>query len=276
MHIYDTQAQFVKSKTGMRPNTAVVLGSGLGDLAEQAQAPDVIPFDEIPNFPAATAPTHKGRFVFTKEDGRELVFVQGRLHLYEGHTPQQAVNPIRLLHALGVQNVILTNAAGGINKDFSCGDLMLIEDHISLFVPSPLIGPNDDAVGPRFADMSACYDKALQKILCETAAENGTALKKGIYVQLTGPQFETPAEISLLRRLGADAVGMSTVIEAIAARHAGMRVCGVSCITNLASGMLAQPLSGEEVTETANRVAPVFQKLIRKAAVRIAGMTESI
>ena len=273
--IYEKQARFVQAKTALRPNTAVVLGSGLGALAEQAAEKDVIAFEQIPDFPHATAPTHKGCFVFTKEEGQPVVYVQGRLHLYEGHTPAQAVNTIRLLHALGVKNVLLTNAAGGINKSFACGDLMLIEDHISLFVPSPLIGPNDDTIGPRFADMSACYGKALQKAVRQTAAANGIRLQKGVYVQLTGPQFETPAEIALLRRLGADAVGMSTVIEAIAARHAGMRVCGVSCITNLASGMLSQPLSGEEVTETANRVAPVFQKLIRKAAVKISGETEN-
>lgn len=271
--IYQAQAQFVCGKTAMRPNTAVVLGSGLGALADHAKSPDIVEFSQIPNFPTATAPTHKGRFVFTKENGTELVYVQGRLHLYEGHTPLQAVNPVRLLHALGVQNIILTNAAGGLRKDFACGDLMLISDHISFFVPSPLIGPNDETIGPRFADMSACYDKKMRTIFLQTARENNTLLKQGVYAQLTGPQFETPAEISALRRLGADAVGMSTVIEAIAARHAGMRVCGVSCITNLASGMLAQPLSGEEVTETAEKVAPVFQNLIRKAAVKIADAT---
>ena len=253
----------IRKITDFTPEIAVVLGSGLGGFAKNVNVTCEIPYSDIEGMPVSTAPSHEGKFIFGEIDSKKVVIMQGRVHLYEGYTPQQAVLPIRLMRKLGAEKLILTNAAGGINKNFNVGDFMLISDHISSFVPSPLIGKNDDSIGVRFPDMSSAYSKDIQKTVKAVANELNIELKSGIYAQLTGPQFETPAEIRMLSTLGADAVGMSTVIETIAAVHCGFKVCGVSLITNLACGILDKPLTSEEVTETANSVAPDFERLIK-------------
>lgn len=254
----------IRQHTDFVPEIAIVLGSGLGALGEKIDIECTIPYSEISDMPVSTAPDHKGQFVFGKIGDKKVVLMQGRLHLYEGYTPQQVVMPIRLMHKMGANTLILTNASGGINKDFNVGDFMLIDDHISMFVPSPLIGKNDDSVGDRFPNMSNAFDKELRNTIMKVSMDNDIPLRHGVYAQLTGPQFESPAEIKALSTLGADAVGMSTVIEDIAANHCGMRVCGISLITNLACGILDKPLSGEEVCQTANKVAPNFEKLIKE------------
>ena len=255
--------------TQFNPEIGIVLGSGLGALADEIDAQYKIPYSDIPDFPVSTAPSHKGQFVFGTIGDKKVVIMQGRVHLYEGYTPQQVVAPIRLMKKMGVKILFLTNASGGINKTFNIGDFMMITDHISTFVPSPLRGKNDDSLGVRFPDMSKVYSKRLQKIISSTAIENGIQLRRGVYIQLPGPAFETPAEIKMCSALGADAVGMSTAIEAQAARHCSIEVCGISCITNLASGMLDKPISSEEVTETANRVAGDFKTLIKESVKRM-------
>ncbi len=255
--------------TQFKPQIGIVLGSGLGALADEIDVQHRIPYSDIPDFPVSTAPSHKGQFVFGTIGDKKVVIMQGRVHLYEGYTPQQVVAPIRLMNKMGVKALFLTNASGGINKTFNIGDFMMITDHISTFVPSPLRGKNDDTLGVRFPDMSEVYSKRLQKIISSTAADNGIQLRRGVYIQLPGPAFETPAEIKMCSAIGADAVGMSTAIEAQAARHCSMEVCGISCITNLACGMLDKPISSEEVTETANRVADDFKTLIKEAVKRM-------
>lgn len=256
------QLEYIRSKTDFVPEIALVLGSGLGRLADEIDAICTIDYSEIPDFPVSTAPSHNGRFVFGEINGKRVAVMQGRVHLYEGYTASQVVNPLRLLKLMGAQILFLTNAAGGINKDFAVGDLMIISDHISTFVPSALIGRNDDTLGTRFPDMSEVYSKRLQCILNETAQEIGADIKKGIYIQFTGPNFETPAEIHMAKSIGADAVGMSSAIEAQAAIHCGYEVCGISVISNLACGISDKPITSEEVSEAADRVAPVFKKLI--------------
>ena len=260
----EKQVNHIRSKIDFTPETAIVLGSGLGALADKIDIMEIIPYSQIEGMQVSTAPSHKGQFVFGRIDDKNVVIMQGRLHLYEGYSPREIAFPIRLMKALGAEKLILTNACGGINKDFNVGDFMMITDHISSFVPSPLIGKNDDNIGVRFPDMSNAYDKKMQAKIKRVALENGIELKSGVYAQLTGPQFESPAEIRMLSILGADAVGMSTVIESIAANHCGFKVCGVSLITNLACGILDKPLSSEEVTETADRVAPDFERLIKE------------
>lgn len=255
--------------TDFHPQIGIVLGSGLGALAEEIEIMDSISYHDIPGFPVSTAPSHKGRFVFGTIGEKRVVIMQGRVHLYEGYTAQEVVMPIRLMQQMGVKTLFLTNASGGINKHFHIGDFMMITDHISTFVPSPLRGENEEKLGPRFPDMSQVYSKRLQKIIVSAAQDNQIPIQKGVYVQLPGPAFETPAEIRMCSALGADAVGMSTAIEAQAARHCGLEVCGISCITNLACGLRDQPISGAEVTETANRVAGSFKALIKEAVKRM-------
>lgn len=262
----EKQLEFIRSKTDFIPDIAIILGSGLGDLAEEIEITEIIDYKDIPNFPVSTAPSHKGRFVFGYIGKAKVVIMQGRIHLYEGYSAKEIAAPIRLMRMMGAQILILTNASGGINKNFKIGDFMLINDHISSFVPSALIGKNDDRIGVRFPDMSDVYSKRLKKIIKKTAYENGIPLQEGVYLQFTGPAFETKAEIKMCGILGADAVGMSTAIEAQAAKHCGFEVCGISLITNLACGLLDKPITAEEVTETANRVAPDFKKLIKKTA----------
>lgn len=255
----------VRSKTDFVPRVALVLGSGLGDLADRIEAVDYLEYAQIDGFPQSTVAGHKGRFVFGFMDETPVVIMQGRVHFYEGYTMEDVVLPVRLMHAMGAEILFLTNAAGGLGDGFQCGDLMLINDHISCFVPNPLLGENEASLGVRFPDMSQIYDKELRDIIYSCSKELEIPLKEGVYLQLTGPSYETPAEIQMCRVLGASAVGMSTAVEAIAANHMGMRVCGISFISNLAAGINAEPLSHEEVKAAADRVAPKFQALVRLA-----------
>lgn len=256
---------YIRSRTNFIPKVALVLGSGLGALAEQIETVESIPYREIPGFPQSTVEGHAGRFVFGYMEGVPLVIMQGRVHYYEGYAMQDVVLPTRVMRMLGAEILFLTNAAGGINPEFHAGDFMIIKDHLSSFVPSALIGPNEETLGPRFPDMSHVYCNDLIEMVKEAANENRIPLQEGIYVQTSGPNFETPAEIRMYRALGADAAGMSTACEAMAGNHAGMKVCGISCISNLASGISTTPLTHAEVQETANRVAPLFQQLIRSS-----------
>lgn len=253
----------VREVTDFVPKLAVVLGSGLGALADETEVKAQISYKDIEGFPVSTVDGHKGRLVFGSLEGTPVVFMQGRVHLYEGYKPQQVVMPARLMKLLGAESILLTNAAGGVNTSFGAGSLMLIRDHISMFVPSPLIGENIDELGTRFPDMSSVYDAELCDKMRLAAKNAGIELKEGVYCQLTGPQYETPTEVKAVRLLGGDAVGMSTACEAIAAAHCGLRVCGVSCITNPAAGVSDKPLSHEEVKETADRTAESFKALVR-------------
>lgn len=255
----------VRKKTDFVPEVALVLGSGLGDYGNVVDVETVIPYSEIEGFPVSTAPSHAGRFLLGTVAGVKVAVMQGRVHYYEGYPMTDVVLPARLLGRMGAKVLFLTNAAGGINYTMHAGDLMLLRDQITCFVPSPLIGPNPDDLGPRFPDMSRVYDEDLAGIIRGTAARCAIPLKEGVYCQLTGPQFESPAEIRMLRVLGADAVGMSTAVEAVAARHMGMRVAGVSCISNLGCGMTNAPLTSEEVGETAARVADRFTRLVTES-----------
>ncbi len=259
----------VKKRIDFKPEIALVLGSGLGDYAERIQIVDTLNYDEMEGFPVSTVPGHKGRFVFGYVQDVPVVCMQGRVHYYEGYPMTDVVLPIRLMRLMGAKVLFLTNAAGGINYGFSAGDFMLITDHIMNFVPSPLIGPNLDELGTRFPDMSEIYKKDLREMIQKTAGELGIKLQQGVYIQLTGPNFETPQEVKMCRILGADAAGMSTAAEAAAANHMGMKVCGISCISNLACGMTSQPLTHEEVQETANRVSAQFKKLVTASIVNI-------
>lgn len=262
----------VRKKTDFVPEAAIVLGSGLGDYAGSIRVEYELPYGEIEGFPVSTVPGHAGRFIFGYVDRLPVVCMKGRVHYYEGYPISDVVLPARLMKLLGAKILFLTNAAGGVNSSFHAGDLMLIRDHLSVFAPNPLIGPNVDELGVRFPDMSAVYDGKLQQVIRETARENGIFLQEGVYAQLTGPSFESPAEIRMLRTLGCDAVGMSTVVEAIAANHMGMKVCGISCICNLAAGMTAVPLSHEEVQEAADQAAPNFKKLVTESVKKFGDM----
>lgn len=260
-HCYDC----VRKKTDFVPKAAIVLGSGLGDYAETIRVEGELSYSEIEGFPVSTVPGHAGKFIFGYVDKVPVVCMKGRVHFYEGYPISDVVLPTRLMRLMGADILFLTNAAGGVNTSFHAGDLMMIKDHISVFAPNPLIGPNIDELGTRFPDMSEVYDIRLQKAIVSAAEKNNIFLQEGVYAQLTGPSFESPAEIRMLRTLGCDAVGMSTVVEAIAANHMGMKVCGISCICNLAAGMTATPLSHKEVQEAADRAAPNFKKLVTEA-----------
>lgn len=255
----------VRKKTDFVPKVAIVLGSGLGDYAEDVRVAYELSYSELEDFPVSTVPGHAGKFIFGFVDDIPVACMKGRVHYYEGYPVSDVVLPIRLLKLMGAEILFLTNAAGGVNTSFHAGDLMMIKDHISAFAPNPLIGPNIEELGVRFPDMSSVYDRELQKLLVRTAKENRIYLQEGVYAQMTGPSYESPAEIRMLRSLGCDAVGMSTVVEAIAARHMGMKICGVSCISNLAAGMSANPLSHREVQEAADMAAPNFKKLVTEA-----------
>lgn len=255
----------VRKRTDFVPKAAIVLGSGLGDYAEQIKVETEIAYSELEGFPVSTVPGHAGKFIFGYLNEIPIVCMKGRVHFYEGYPISDVVLPVRLMKLLGAEILFLTNAAGGVNSSFHAGDLMLIRDHIAAFAPNPLIGPNIEELGTRFPDMSEVYDKELQQVIRTAAAKNGIYLQEGVYAQLTGPSFETPADIRMLRVLGCDAVGMSTVVEAIAAKHSGMKICGISCICNLAAGMTASPLSHAEVQEAADMAAPRFKKLVTEA-----------
>lgn len=259
-----------KKKRDFTPKAALVLGSGLGDYAEGIRQEAVLNYQDIAGFPRSTVEGHQGRFIFGYVKDVPVVCMQGRVHYYEGYPMSDVVLPIRLMKLMGAEVLFLTNAAGGVNLNYAPGDLMLIRDHISALVPSPLIGPNSNALGPRFCDMSDTYDAALRQIIKKTAEKLEIPLREGVYMQFTGPQYETPAEIRMARALGADAVGMSTACEAVAANHMGMHICGISCITNMAAGVTDQPLSHEEVQEMADRTAPLFKKLVTESIAAIA------
>ena len=262
MEKYREAAAFIRARTGFEPEIALVLGSGLGGFSKNVRISAEIGYEEIPGFVRSTVPGHRGRFLLGTAENRRVVVLDGRVHYYEGNDMADAVLPVRTAGLLGAKTLLLTNAVGGIRADLRQGDFMLICDQISSFVPSPMRGANDDTLGQRFFDMSCAYDAALRETIRAAAAAAGIPLREGVYCQLPGPQFETPAEIRMLRMLGADAVGMSTACECIAARHMGLRVAGISCISNLAAGLSATPLSHEEVQETANRAAASFEKLI--------------
>ncbi len=253
----------IREKTSFVPEIALVLGSGLGAFAdERVDIEAIVDYKDIEGFPVSTVIGHKGRFVFGTVGGVKVAVMQGRVHYYEGYPMTDVVMPARLLSMLGAKVLFLTNASGGISKKLGAGDFMLIRDHVACFVPNPLIGENVEQLGTRFPDMSNVYDNRLCEIIKNSAADLGIDLKEGVYAQLTGPSFETPAEIKMLGVMGVDAVGMSTAVEAIAARHAGMLVCGISCVANQAAGISPNPLTHDEVQETANKAAPRFKALI--------------
>ncbi|MGH9256324.1 MAG: purine-nucleoside phosphorylase [Vicinamibacterales bacterium] len=251
------------------PDVAIVLGSGLGDFADTLHEAVAIPYNELPHWPASNVVGHSGRLVMGKAAGKRVAALAGRVHLYEGHEAGAVVFGTRVMGRLGIRQLVLTNAAGGINTSFTPGALMIIDDHINLLGANPLAGDNDDRVGPRFPDMSEVYSKRLRRIARDAAAAKGVAITHGVYAACLGPSYETPAEIRYLRTIGADAVGMSTVPEAIAARHMGVEVLGVSCITNMAAGVLPQPLNHEDVLETARRVRGAFIGLLEGVLERL-------
>lgn len=252
----------IKDRIPFQPQVALILGSGLGDYGDHIEVVSTLDYHDIEGFPVSTVSGHKGRFLFGYVGKVPVVCMQGRVHYYEGYPIQQVVLPTRLMRRMGAEVLFLTNAAGSVNFDYEAGDFMMITDQISNMVPSPLIGENADELGVRFPDMSEIYDKDLRELIRATAKEIGINLREGVYMQLTGPNFETPAEVRMCRILGADACGMSTACEAIAANHMGMKICGISCISNLGCGMSDEPLSDEDVKITANRVAPLFRALV--------------
>lgn len=252
----------IRKKTDFKPEVALILGSGLGDYADGIKVEATVNYSDIEGFPVSTVAGHKGRFVFGYVGDVPVVIMQGRVHYYEGYPMSEVVLPTRLMGMLGAKKLFLTNAAGGINETFRPGTLMMITDHITTAVPNPLIGPNVEELGVRFPDMSEVYSRRLQDVIRRSAEECGVEIREGVYVQLTGPSYETPAEIRMCRMWGGDAVGMSTACEAVAARHMGMEICGISCITNLAAGMSKTKLDHKEVQETADRVSADFKKLV--------------
>ena len=265
----DSAAQFLLSQTPLRPRIGLILGSGLGAFADALADATRVPYSQIPSFPRSTAIGHAGQMVLGKAGKVAVAAMQGRVHLYEGYSAQEVTFPIRVFGRMGVRAVILTNAAGGINLKFGQGALVLIKDHINLQGTNPLAGPNDDRFGPRFPDMTQAYSKSYRKAAQEEAAKLGMPLEVGVYAALLGPSYETPAEIRYLRTIGADLVGMSTVAEVIAARHMGIQVLAISCVTNMAAGILDQPLSHQEVMETGEKVRGQFEALLQAVLPRI-------
>jgi len=260
----------IRKHTDFRPVIGLTLGSGLNGFGDRIQCECIIPYRDIEGMPISTVAGHKGCYLFGTLDGVPIVAMQGRVHYYEGITSEEAVLPVRLMGLLGAGTIILTNACGGIREDLKPGSLMCITDHILYNVPSPLIGPNEDRLGVRFPDMSHVYDPELIRILHSAAEHSGVELKDGVYMQFSGPQYETPAEVRMARAVGADACGMSTAIEAIAASHMGLHVCGISCITNRAAGLSEVPLTHEEVSKAADRASAAFSSLVRQAVTEIA------
>ncbi|WP_078596996.1 purine-nucleoside phosphorylase [Evansella clarkii] len=263
--------EYITSRTNVRPETGLILGSGLGVLAEEIEQAEIIPYSDIPGFPSSTVAGHKGQLVIGNLEGKPVVAMQGRFHFYEGYSMELVTLPVRVMKAIGVKTLIVTNAAGGVNESFEAGDLMLINDHINLFGTNPLIGPNDAGLGVRFPDMSRAYCPKLLKQAKQAAEELKLTVKEGVYVGNPGPVYETPAEVRMIRTLGGDAVGMSTVPEVITARHSSMKVLGISCISNMAAGILDEPLSHEEVIETTDRVRENFLAFVKKTMQKIEG-----
>jgi len=257
-------AAFVRSRTRVTPKVAIILGSGLGALAGEIHADAVVPYPEIPGFPRPTVEGHAGNLIVGHLEGKPVVAMQGRVHYYEGHTLADVVFPVRVMRALGAQVLLVSNAAGGINRQWYAGDLMIIADHINFFGSNPLMGPNDPAVGPRFPDMSQAYDPTLIALAERAALAEGIPVRKGVYVGVHGPSYETPAELRMLRGWGADAVGMSTVPEVIAARHMGMRVLGLTAITDMATGEQVAKITHEEVIAAAREIEPRFIRLVKR------------
>ena len=262
-------ARVIRARTKLEPRIALVLGSGLGAFADDFEEAVGIPYEEIPGFVSSTAQGHAGRLVIGKVDTVPVVAMQGRVHYYEGYSLEEVTFPVRTFKLLGVKTLILTNASGGISVQLNQGTLMVISDHVNLMGDNPLRGPNDERFGPRFPDMSAVYSRELQEMVIEEANEIGVEVRRGIYGALSGPSYETPAEIHLLRNLGADAVGMSTVPEAIVARHMDLEVLGISCITNMAAGISDEPINHEEVIATGDRVRETFAQLLRRVVGRV-------
>lgn len=259
----------VKDRIPFTPKVALILGSGLGDYADDIKVEAVLDYHEIEGFPVSTVQGHKGRFIFGYVGEVPVVCMQGRVHYYEGYSMTDVVLPTRLMKLMGAEVLFLTNASGGIKQGFHAGDFMMITGQIANFVPSPLIGANIDELGTRFPDMSHIYDEDLQTIVKKTALENNIPLKQGVYIQMTGPQYESPEEVAMCRTLGAGAVGMSTACEAVAANHMGMKIVGISCIANMAAGITPTPLAHTEIQETADRVAPDFRKLVYESICRM-------
>ena len=266
-HVQEAAA-YVRGKLPRQPSIGIILGSGLGSIADEIESKIVIPYREIPHFVCSTAPGHKGQLVCGTLNGADVLCMQGRLHYYEGHSMQDILFPIRVMKLLGIETLIVTNAAGGVNLEFHAGDLMLIEDHIN-FLPNPLIGPNDAEFGPRFCDMTYTYTPALRELAQQAAQKMNISLRRGVYMAVTGPSFETPAEIRAFRTLGADAVGMSTVPEVIAASHCGMQVLAFSLITNMAAGVTGEQLSEEEVIEIGGRQGHVLRSLVTEIVAKL-------
>lgn len=262
-------AKFILGKTRLRPRIALVLGSGLGAFADEFDAPTKIPYKKIPHFPQSTATGHAGQLVIGNVEGVAVAAMQGRVHLYEGYSAKEVAFPIRVFARMGIQAAILTNAAGGVNLNYSEGALVAIRDHINLQAANPLIGPNDDRFGPRFPDMTCAYDPEFRRFVAEEGKKRKLNLHEGVYLALAGPNYETPAEIHAFRALGTDLVGMSTVPEVIAARHSNIRVLGISCVTNMAAGVTGAPLTAEEVFETGARVKNDFIALLRAVIPRM-------
>lgn len=263
-------AQALREKlSGFQSEVLLILGSGLGALADEVESPIAVPYSEVPHMKRSTAPGHKGRFLFGKLAGKNAAVMQGRLHTYEGWSFADAAYPVRVARALGMETLVVTNAAGAVNTSWTAGDIMLITDHIKLFGVSPLCGPNMEELGPRFPDMSHVYTPSLQKAAREAAQAQGLDLKEGVYMFFPGPQYETPAEVRAARLLGADAVGMSTVPEAITAAHCGMKVLGFTLCTNMAAGVLEQPLSGDEVIAAGEAAGPKFTVLVKECLKRL-------
>ena len=255
-------AAYIMEKSKMTPKVGLILGSGLGVLAEYMDNAVTLKYEDIPYFPTSTVEGHAGELLVGELKGVPVILMKGRFHMYEGYAPEITAFPVRVMKQLGVERVVVTNAAGGVNLGYEPGDLMLISDHLNLTGKSPLVGTNEAEIGPRFPDMSEAYSKALRQVAHEVAASQGITLREGVYAGMLGPAYETPAEIKMLRTLGADAVGMSTVAEVIVASHAGMEVLGMSCISNMAAGILDQPLSHSEVMETTDRVRETFLNLV--------------
>ncbi|HVO80695.1 MAG TPA: purine-nucleoside phosphorylase [Terriglobales bacterium] len=266
----ESAAQFLLSQTPLRPRVGLVLGSGLGAFADELSDATRIPFAQIPSFPRSTAVGHAGNMVIGKADGISVAAMQGRVHLYEGYSPQEVAFPTRVLGRMGIRALILTNAAGGINLEYKQGALVIVTDHLNLQGRNPLVGPNEDRLGERFPDMTQAYWKPYRDIALEEARNLGTNVYQGVYAGLLGPNYETPAEIRYLRAIGADLVGMSTVPEVIAARHMGIKVLAISCVTNMAAGILDKPIHHQEVLETGERVKADFTALLRAVLPRIA------